>query len=252
MTGPQDTDSQEAAGDSPELTDTRDLARLLYAALTGYWPGPGPSAGPVDVDDTPPGDAGDGTAADDTPADDAGERTRPGRLPAAPEADGVPCTPRQVSAAVPADIDDLTCRALFQRPSRHGPAPSTPAMLAEELADVAPPVPLPPPAAATTSFLVPADSQYRPTGPVGTAPRGTASYRRPRGQRSSATSAIIGVVIVLVLAAAGVAGWALSHRDSPSGGRAAGRPARLLVRAVRGGLRRAHAGQREQLRCPGR
>ena len=222
VTGPQDTDSQEAAGDSPELTDTRDLARLLYAALTGYWPGPGPSAGPVDVDDTPPGD----TEADDTPADDARERTRPGRLPAAPEADGLPCTPRQVSAAVSADIDDLTCRALFQRPSRHGPAPSTPAMLAEELADVAPPVPLPAPAAATTSFLVPADSQYRPTGPVSTAPRGTASYRRPRGQRSSATSAIIGVVIVLVLAAAGVAGWAVSHRNSPSGAAPpGGRPA---------------------------
>ena len=126
-------------------------------------------------------------------------------------------------------------------------------MLAEELADVAPPVPLPAPAAPTTSFLVPADGEYRPTGPVR---RGTARHRLlspARGrQRSSATSAIIGVVIVLVLAAAGVAGWALSHRDTPSGGRAAGRPARLLVRAVRGGLRRAHAGQREQLRCPGR
>src|SRR5580700_6560949 len=31
----------DGSGDrhSPELTDTRDLARLLYAALTGYWPG---------------------------------------------------------------------------------------------------------------------------------------------------------------------------------------------------------------------
>ena len=226
-TGPQDTDRREAAGDSPELTDTRGLARLLYAALTGYWPGPGPSAGPADADGTLPGDPrADGTAADDSAADDSGERTRPGRLPAAPEADGVPRTPRQVSAAVPADLDDLTCRALFQQPSRHGPAPSTPAMLAEELADVAPPVPLPPPAAPTTSFLVPADGEYRPTGPVGAAPRATASYRRPRGQRSSATSAIIGVVIVLVLAAAGVAGWALSHRDTPSGAAPpGGRPA---------------------------
>ncbi len=101
-------------------------------------------------------------------------------------------------------------------------------MLAEELADVAPPVPLPAPAAPTTAFLVPANGEYRPTGPVSAAPRTTASNRRPRGQRqrSSATSAIIGVVIVLVLAAAGVAGWAFSHRNSPSaaappGGRAA-------------------------------
>src|SRR6516225_10223502 len=33
----------DGAGDerSPELTDARDLGRLLYAALTGYWPGPG-------------------------------------------------------------------------------------------------------------------------------------------------------------------------------------------------------------------
>ena len=127
-------------------------------------------------------------------------------------------------------------------------------MLAEELADVAPPVPLPAPAAPTTSFLVPADGEYRPTGPVSAAPRTTASYRRPRGQRqrSSATSAIIGVVIVLVLAAAGVAGWAFSHRNSPSAAAPPGGRRRLLVRAVRGGLRRAHAGQREQLRCPGR
>ena len=33
--------------DDPELIDTRDLARLLYAALTGYWPGQPDFAGPV-------------------------------------------------------------------------------------------------------------------------------------------------------------------------------------------------------------
>src|SRR6516162_6884604 len=63
-----------AAGDGaddPELIDTRDLARLLYAALTGYWPGH-------------PGSAG----------------SAPGLLPPAPENDGSLCTPRQVSAGV--------------------------------------------------------------------------------------------------------------------------------------------------------
>ena len=34
---------------SPELVDTRDLGRLLYAALTGYWPGPGEPAGAADA-----------------------------------------------------------------------------------------------------------------------------------------------------------------------------------------------------------
>src|ERR1700747_3737143 len=29
----------DGSADDPELIDTRDLARLLYAALTGYWPG---------------------------------------------------------------------------------------------------------------------------------------------------------------------------------------------------------------------
>ncbi|MGH3285435.1 MAG: hypothetical protein ACRDPD_12255, partial [Streptosporangiaceae bacterium] len=36
-------------GQGPELTDTRDLARLLYAALTGYWPG---SLEPAEPGDT--------------------------------------------------------------------------------------------------------------------------------------------------------------------------------------------------------
>ncbi len=55
----------------------------------------------------------------------------------------MPCTPRQVSAGVPAEIDAVTCQALFQRPSRHGPALTTPAEFADALASVAPPVPLP-------------------------------------------------------------------------------------------------------------
>jgi serine/threonine protein kinase len=203
-------------GQSPELTDTRDLARLLYAALTGYWPAPLEPAGPMDPAD--PADPADAAEPGDPP-----DRTGPTGLPPAPEADGVPRTPRQVSAAVPATIDDLTCQALFQRPSRHGPALSTPAMLAEALAGVAPPDPLPVPAAATASFRPPTDDGYRPNGPTNsysaadpaTRPRAGAPYRRPPADRSSARAAIVSAVIVIVLVAAGVVGWALSHRASP-------------------------------------
>ncbi len=202
-----------ADGESPELTDTRDLARLLYAALTGYWPGPLEPAEPVGPEDA---------AEPGGPQDRTGP-TGPTGLPLAPEADGVPCTPRQVSAAVPATIDALTCQALFQRPSRHGPALSTPAMLAEALASVAPPDPLPVPAAATASFRPPADGGDRPTGPTNpypaagpaARPHAGAPYRRPPADRSSARAAILSAVIVIILVAAGVVGWTLSHRGSP-------------------------------------
>ena len=196
-------------GQGPELTDTRDLARLLYAALTGYWPG--------SLEPAEPGDAAEPTGPQGAdPQDWAG-------LPAAPEADGVPRTPRQVSAAVPANIDSLTCQALFQRPSRHGPALSTPAMLAEALANVAPPDPLPMPAAATASLRPPADHGYRPNGPTNpfsaadpaTRPRSGAPHRRPPADRSSMRAVIVSAVVVIVLVAAGVVGWTLDHRGSP-------------------------------------
>jgi serine/threonine protein kinase len=196
---------------NPELADTRDLARLLYAALTGYWPRslepaePGGAAEPAD----PPGAGAD-------PQGWAG-------LPAAPEADGVPRSPRQVSAAVPANIDALTCQALFQRPSRHGPALSTPAMLAEALAHVAPPDPLPMPASATASLRAPADRGYQPNGPTNpfpaagpaTRPRSGAPHRRPPPDRSSTRAVIVSAVVVIVLVAAGLVGWALNHRGGP-------------------------------------
>src|SRR5579872_3404262 len=173
-------------GPDAELTDTRDLARLLYAALTGYWP-----AWP---DPAEPGTAGSGTA-EPAGLEGAGPEGAAGPggagfqgdgfqsgagLPAAPEADGVPRTPRQVSAAVPANIDALTCQALFQRPSRHGPALSTPAMLAEALASVARPDP-PPPSAPTASIHAPADRGYRPGGPTGPYPADDDPDWRPRG-----------------------------------------------------------------------
>jgi hypothetical protein len=190
--------------EDPELTDTRDLARLLYAALTGYWPGHQGSVG-------------------------AG----PGLLPPAPETDGIVCTPRQVSAGVPASIDDVTCRALFQRPNRHGPALSTAAMFADALRRAAPPVPLPVSLASTsaarTPTRLPGGRPYQADGSTnpypaapypeaGTAPRtrtGNGS-RKPPSQHSTAARAIVSVVVVLVLAAVGVAAWSASRSFHPS------------------------------------
>ncbi len=196
LTGPEFVagDDQLIADDAPELTDTRDLGRLLYAALTGYWPGL-------------PGSA-------------------PGLLPPAPETDGIPCTPRQVSAGVPAGIDAVTCQAVFQRPSRHGPPLTTPAEFADALALVAPPVPLPmlaPPASAarTSDLGYSAAGSTNPYPASGTAMRSHGGgNRRPPGERSTAIRAVISVVVVLVLAAVGVAVWSFSrhpqHAASPN------------------------------------
>ena len=186
----------------PELADARGLGRLLYAALTGYWPAAPGAGGPAEGI---------------------------GFLPPAPVADRETCTPSQVSAAVPANIDDVTCRALFQRPSRHGPALSTPAMLAEALAEIAPPasllpLPLPGPVPAAMSlpaarppaadgafsgggFTNPYPTAGPPTGPV----RGRA-YRKPLArERSMTTRLLVGALIVIVLAAIGIAGYSISH-----------------------------------------
>jgi hypothetical protein len=208
-------------GEDSDLTDTRGLGRLLYAALTGYWPGPPNPAEPAP--DAPAPDGPAGSVPEAAEPDNAPGAAGPTALPPAPEADGVPRTPRQVSAAVPANIDELTCQALFQRPSRHGPALSTPAMLAEALAAVASPDPLPAPAGPTAAFHAPADRGYRPNEPTYPhragdqvpRPRAGASYRPPAGGRSSPRTAIISTVIVLVLAVAGLVGWSLSHRSTP-------------------------------------
>jgi hypothetical protein len=193
LAGPTLTAAEDGA-DDPELTDTRDLARLLYAALTGHWPGNQGAAGAA-----------------------------AGLLPPAPENDGGLCTPRQVSAGVPAGIDDVTCRALFQRPNRHGPALSTAAAFADALASAAPPMPLPAPAstppgsAATRGYGYQPDGSARPY-PPDTSPRTmTRGGRKPPAKRSAGARAVISVVIVLVLAAVGVAAWSFSrspHRSS--------------------------------------
>ena len=193
LAGPDPTSLTAAqdGADDPELTDTRDLARLLYAALTGYWPGHQGSDGI-------------------------------GLLPPAPENDGSPCTPRQVSAGVPTGIDDVTCRALFQQSTRHGPALSTAAMFADALASAAPPMPLPAPASTppTAGYGYQADGSGHPYPPDTASRTMAGGGRKPPGQRSTAARAVLSAVIVLVLAAAGVAIWSIARGPQ----RAAGGP----------------------------
>jgi F5/8 type C domain len=212
LAGPALTAAEDGT-DDPELTDTRDLARLLYAALTGYWPGL-------------PGADGSAPAPPPQPA-------RPALLPPAPENGSGLCTPRQVSAGVPAGVDDVTCRALFQRPNRHGPALSTAATFADALASAAPPVPLPFSTQATPTQAAPPGYGYQPDGSTSPYPPPEArphpgphpgprsrpgGGRKLPGERSTTARAVIAIVIVLVLAAVGVAAWSISRslRHSPT------------------------------------
>ena len=96
------------AADDPVLADTRGLGRLLYAALTGYWPGA------------------------DYPA-----------LPAAPAADGEPRSPRQVVAGIPMAFSDLACRAMHLQSREGTPPVVTPGELASALTAALPPAPIP-------------------------------------------------------------------------------------------------------------
>lgn len=92
--------------DDPVLEDTEGLGRLLYAALTGCWPGP----------DYPP-------------------------LPPAPVADGEPRSPRQVVAGIPLALSDLTCRAMGLSSGPEHPL-TAPGELARALVATLPPAPL--------------------------------------------------------------------------------------------------------------
>ena len=97
-----------AVAEDPVLADTRGLGRLLYAALTGCWPGA------------------------DYPA-----------LPPAPAADGEPRSPRQVVAGIPMTFSDLACRAMHLQSREGSPPVVTPGELASALMAALPPAPIP-------------------------------------------------------------------------------------------------------------
>jgi hypothetical protein len=179
--------------DDPALTDTQCLGKLLYAALTAHWPG------------------------GDWPS-----------LPAAPEVDGHPRSPRQVRAGVPAGIDEVACQVLLPHPG--APSISTPAVLATALNRVIPAPAAPPPATSPRGFtgamdpldLTPPPYRPRTGGPPRRAPRGRAPRGRPPmgGRQPVATRVMASIAVVLVAAAVGVGVWTLGHHGGPphSGG----------------------------------
>jgi hypothetical protein len=90
-----------AADEDPLLADTKALGRMLYALLTGFWPGPEVTA-----------------------------------LPPAPRHKGRMCTPRQVRAGVPAILDAITYQAMRGQAPDAPARPLTPAALAMALRGV--------------------------------------------------------------------------------------------------------------------
>ncbi len=100
-----------AAADNPVAADTTALGRMLYALLTGYWPG----------DEAQP----------TTGQPSTGQPTT--ALPPAPRHKGRVCTPRQVRAGVPAILDAITYRALHGQAADAPLRAQTPAGLAMAL-----------------------------------------------------------------------------------------------------------------------
>ncbi|MBE1564373.1 protein kinase family protein [Nonomuraea africana] len=160
--------------DDPALEDAEGLGRLLYAGLTGHWPGDEEEGG----------------------------------LPAAPMIDGHFCTPRQVTAGVPGYLDTITCRAVLPESRRSQSALARPDQVAEALADVARPLPIsytPPP----SPPHVPAVS--RAEG-LETQQRTYSSPPPRANQPSTLNRVLMTFVVLLVIAAVGVGAWTLGRK----------------------------------------
>ncbi|HEX4816567.1 MAG TPA: protein kinase family protein [Nonomuraea sp.] len=165
--------------DQPALDDAEGLGRLLYAGLTGHWPGDEEEGG----------------------------------LPAAPMIDGHFCTPRQVTAGVPGYLDTVTVRACLPESRRGQGALASPSEVAESLADVARPMPIPiaypsTPAVASASHTEGLDIAHRrphtppPMPPV---------PRRQQGGGSTLNRVLMTLVVLLVIAAVGVGAWTIGR-----------------------------------------
>ena len=174
------------AVEDPELADTRGLGELLYAALTGLWPGP------------------------DSP-----------ELPAAPQPGGLLPRPGQVRAGVPTALDEITWRALAAPGFDNQAAYRSPAELAAALSAAIPPLQLPPVATrrgdrdaarTETSWAQPPTwNDYSQPQPGRSLPDWQGRPRRPG--RTLAVS----LLVVVALAGASAAALHLLHKPAPAG-----------------------------------
>jgi serine/threonine protein kinase len=195
--------------DDPAAADTQGLGRLLYAALTAHWPG-----------------------------DDIGYPPRPitGAAPPVPLSNGELRSPRQVCAGVPASIDAVTTMALSGRPWRGRPPLTSPAALADALAESTPLAPLtPPPVARLPAPTGPIDA---PDGPAHTQAirlgggSATTAYPPPARDRAVLRKAVFGVIGLLAAVAIGVGAWTLSRNTGGSGKAGAAVPQNRPTSAV--------------------
>ncbi|MGP3964661.1 protein kinase family protein [Nonomuraea sp. 3N208] len=168
--------------DQPALDDAEGLGRLLYAGLTGHWPGDEEEGG----------------------------------LPAAPMSDGHFCTPRQVTAGVPGYLDSVTVRACLPESRKGQGALASPAEVAESLAEVARPMPIPmaypsTPAVASASHTEGLDIAHRQQLHVPQPRPASARPRRPSGGGSTLNRVLMTLVVLLVIAAVGVGAWTIGR-----------------------------------------
>jgi hypothetical protein len=181
----------------PAVIDAQGLGRLLYAAVTGHWPGDDASVG----------------------------------LPPAPFAGGAVCTPRELTAGVPPAIDSVVCRALALHLPGGDQAFTRPAEIAEALAHV-PRVPLPlfmgmqtgpPPAVRQrpnrTSVMPAVSGTGGPAAPPPAPPRspgrppdgpGRAQHAARRND-SQINKPLVGLAALLAVVVVVVGGWQLSR-----------------------------------------
>lgn len=221
-----------ATSDTPAADDALGLGKMLYAALTGYWPG----------------------------ADSAG-------LPAAPAgSDGRALPPGQVRAGIPHNLDSIVCRTLGL-PAHGGQGPlDSPGAFADAVSRV-PRSPLPfvplvgstPPAvvprpeapehtrAMTTptpvppAQTVPDSARMRHGGPARRTGARTDDYGRgggrgahtvrtgTAGDRGPVSRPVLAVAAVIAVVVLGVGGWGLSKLGG-GGGNPRSRPTATATR----------------------